>query len=326
MRRIKEPLELMGARVELLGRKGCAPIRVTGGGLRGIEYKLPVASAQVKSCVLLAGMFAQGTTAVTEPKRTRDHTERILRAMGIPLAIKGLTAVVEGSGGAPVNLKSMKCVVPGDFSSASVWLTAAACKEGSDVVVERVGLNPRRTAFLRVLRRMGAEVTVAEQGGSDERALSNADGETLSEREWEPVGSIRVRGGGLCSTEVAGDEIPSLIDELPLVAVAGALAAGKTVIRDAAELRVKESDRISAVCSGLSRLGVRIREKPDGMIIEGPARIRGGVDVESRWDHRIAMALAVAGLVAEKPVRILDSSCVGTSYPDFWGELERLTG
>jgi len=312
MGRIKEPLERMGAGVELLGPGGTAPLLVRGGALTGIRYRLPVASAQVKSCVLLAGLFARGPTTVEEPRRTRDHTERLLEAMGVGVRREGDAITVEGAGPRRPRLAPAARAVPGDFSSAAFWMAAAAAREGCEVRVEGVGLNPGRTAFLEVLRRMGAEVNVAAARGADS--------------EWEPRGDVTVRGGRLDGTEVGGDEIPNLIDELPLVAVLGAMAAGRTVIRDAAELRVKESDRIRAMAAGLAAFGVPVEETPDGMIVSAPAVLRGGGEVHSRGDHRVAMALAVLALAADAPVRVRDVACVDTSYPGFWDDLERLRG
>ena len=310
MGRIKEPLERMGARVSLTGVRGCAPVTVSGGGLRGIEYVLPVASAQVKSCILLAGLFAEGQTTIMEPKPTRDHTELLLRRMGVAIEVKGDAVSLAG----PCDLgkvDGMDWSVPGDFSSGAFWLGAAAPVEGAEVVLEGVGLNPRRSALMDVLGRMGADIEVVVTSGSD---------------AWEREGSIRVRGARLRGTEVGGAEIPNLIDELPVVAVMGALAEGTTVIRDAAELRVKESDRIAAVAAGLRAMGVEVEERPDGMVVHGAACLRGGVEVDSLGDHRIAMAMSVAALSAGEAVRILNTACVATSYPDFWRDLERLAG
>ncbi|MFC1462550.1 3-phosphoshikimate 1-carboxyvinyltransferase [Verrucomicrobiota bacterium] len=313
MTRIKDPLEMMGAKVDLLGGNGCGPVRVSGGTLQGIEYAPPAASAQVKSCVLFAGMFARGETTVIEKKPTRDHTELMLRRLGIEVRIDGLRVSLGGPdhGGAP-DLPALDWDVPGDFSSAAFCLTAAACRPGSDVRIENVGINPRRTAFLDVLRRMGADIEVSAED-------SEGGG-------WEPVGTIRVRGAELAATDVGGLEIPNMIDELPLVAVAAAAAEGVTTICDAAELRVKESDRIAAVASALSVLGVDVKERPDGMVITGRRHFDGGVSVESLGDHRIAMAMAVAGLFADSPVMINGTACTETSYPGFWDDLSRLTG
>ncbi|MDD4871226.1 MAG: 3-phosphoshikimate 1-carboxyvinyltransferase [Kiritimatiellae bacterium] len=318
MKRIKEPLEMMGAAVELLGRNGCAPVRIRGGNLHAIEYKSPVASAQVKSCVLFAGLFANGTTTVVEPKATRDHTEKVLKGTGVPVKCDGLRISLDGYGSGGPKFNGRKWFVPGDFSSAAFWLVAAAASEGSQVTVENVGLNPRRTALLDVLKRMGAEVEV--------RGQANEVGNLEPDINWEPVGTVTVRGRGLKCTEIGGDEIPNLIDELPVVAVAGALADGRTVIRDASELRVKESDRIATMAKGLSALGVKVEEKPDGMIISGKAKIKGGTEVDSKGDHRIAMSMAMLSFFADNPVRIHNVACINTSYPGFWDHLRKLTG
>ncbi len=311
MGRIKEPLERMGARVELLGKDGRAPVRVTGGNLKGIDYAMPVASAQVKSCILLAGLFADGATTVREPQPTRDHTECLFRRLGLPLEEDGTRISLRGFGRPGPALKAQDWKVPGDFSSAAFWLVAAAALPGARVTVREVGLNPRRTALLDVLRRMGADVAVT----ANARSLSP-----------EPCGDASVRGGALRATRVAGVEIPNLIDELPLVAVAGALAGGVTEIRDAKELRVKESDRIACMAANLRAMGVAVTEYEDGMAIRGGGAIRGGVTLDSFGDHRVAMAMAVLALFAERPVTIAPVACVETSYPGFWNHLEELTG
>jgi 3-phosphoshikimate 1-carboxyvinyltransferase len=313
MRRIQEPLRRMGADVELLGPGGCAPVRIRGGRLKGLSHRLPVASAQVKSCLLLAGLFAEGETEVIEPQPTRNHTELLLRAMGADVRTEGLRIVVRGAGGGTPRLKADHWTVPGDFSSAAFWLAAAACREGSEVRLEGVGLNPRRTALLSVLQRMGAEVTTGLTG----------------EAAGEPVGWVAVRGRPLRGTVVAGDEIPNLIDELPVVAVLGALASGDTLIRDAAELRVKESDRIAAMADGLRAMGIETEEYPDGMRVTGLGGSHpppGGTVIDSRGDHRIAMAMAVLALCARKPTTLLNTWGVETSYPCFWDDLNALTG
>lgn len=311
MGRIQAPLEQMGARIELLGEGGCAPVRVTGKALSGMTYALPVASAQVKSCVLLAGLFARGTTTVIEPKPTRDHTEQLMRAMGVPLVADGLSITLDNAAGGPPVLRPGSWRVPGDMSSASFWLAAAATLDGAAVTIEGVGLNSRRTAFLNVLERMGARVEVVPSKGVT---------------EWEPMGDVKVAGGGLTGTVVEGAEIPNLIDELPLVAALGCIARGETVIRDAAELRVKESDRISTMAANLSELGQAVEVTPDGMIVRGGRGIRGGCEVRSHGDHRVAMCMAVLALSADAPVTVLDTDCVATSYPDFWQHLEELGG
>jgi 3-phosphoshikimate 1-carboxyvinyltransferase len=299
----------MGAKLELLGAKGCAPIRISGGNLKGIDYVLPVASAQVKSCILLAGLLAEGPTTVTEPEATRDHTERMLRAMGMKVKTEGKRIALNGSGKDGVRLRAGNWTVPGDFSSAAFWMVAAACREGAEVTIEGVGLNPRRTALLDVLQRMGAIVEVKKQ-----------------DNLWEPIGTVTVKGQRLKGTEVGGEEIPNLIDEIPILAVAGAMADGKTVIRDAAELRVKESDRVATVAKGLAAMGVKVEERPDGMIVSGGSKIKGGVEIDSFDDHRVAMAMSVLALSSHAPVRITKTWCVATSYPTFWKDLQALTG
>ena len=309
MLRIKEPLEQMGARIELLGTNGCAPIRIHGGGLKGIHYTLPVASAQVKSCILLATLFAEGRTLVVETMETRDHTERLLREVGIPVKVEGLCIELEGFGPGGPDIKAHNWQVPGDFSSAAYAMGAVAGRPGWSVTIRNVGLNSRRAALLDVLKRMNAGVDV----------------EILNPKEeGEPIGNVTIRGAELKGTVVEGEEIPKLIDELPLVAVLGALAEGKTVIRDAKELRVKESDRISCMVANLQLLGVPVVEVEDGMEIEGPAELASSAAVRSYGDHRIAMSMAVLGLYAGSPVVVNNIACVDTSYPAFWNDLRKL--
>ncbi len=309
MKRISSPLELMGAKIELTGDRGCAPIKITGGILNGITYSLPMASAQVKSAILLAGLFAKGTTEVIEPKETRDHTEQIFKAMGIPVRIDGLSVSIIGYAGGSIPLTPGNWQVPGDFSSAAFWITAAACRKGATVTIKNVGLNKRRTALVDVLRRMGTDIECIPHDTDN----------------CEPIGNITVKGNQLSGTEISGNEIPNLIDELPLVAVAGALATGKTIISDAAELRVKETDRIATVATNLKKLGVAVEEKADGMIITGPNKINGNITLDSYGDHRIAMAMAVLSQHANAPVQINNTDCIATSYPDFEKDLISLT-
>ncbi len=310
MGRIEEPLERMGAKVDLTGEKGCAPVRVRGTALKAIAYDLPVASAQVKSCILLAGLFAEGETCLRERMPTRDHTERLLNAMGVPVATDGLRVSMRGFGPAGPKMQGARWRIPGDFSSAAFWLVAAAAKEGAEITVRNVGLNPRRIALLDVLRRMGADLTV----------------EPSSSREFvEPAGDIAVRGRTLRGAEIGGAEIPNLIDELPILSVAGALAQGETIIRDAAELRVKESDRIATMAAGLRDMGVEVEEKPDGMRIGGGTAVRPSPTLRSAGDHRIAMSLAILSLFGPEPSSIANVDCVDTSYPEFWAHLARLT-
>lgn len=312
MERIRRPLETMGARLELAGAGGCAPIRITGGALRGAEYRMPVASAQVKSCILLAGLFAEGRTVVYEPRPTRDHTERMLSAMGAPVRVDALRVEIEGP--CRRRLQAGHWKVPGDFSSAAFWFVAAAGTPGAVVRVENVGLNPRRTALIDVLSRMGARVEVS---------AGQADGDPCN--VWEPRGAVTVRGGALRGTTIGGEEIPNLIDELPAVAVLAARARGATHIRGAGELRVKESDRIAGMCRALRAVGSRVEERPDGMVVHGGSSLGGGVAVDSLGDHRLAMAFGVLGLWCAAPLRVDGTACIRTSYPGFVDDLRRLT-
>lgn len=311
MKRIQEPLLQMGAKVELLGPKGCAPVRITGGGLKAIDYTPAVASAQVKSCVLLAGLYAEGVTSVTEVAPTRNHTERLLNAMGVPVVTDGLRVSLRGYGAAGPRLGAGTWRVPGDISSAAFWIVAAAVAPGSSIELRNVGWNPRRNALVKVLQRMGAHIEF----------IQSADASAC-----ETMGTIRVEGRRLHGTEVGGAEIPDLIDELPLVAVAGALASDRTVIRDAAELRVKESDRIRSVVDNMARVGVRVEEKPDGMIVDGGCALRGGVAVDSYGDHRIPMAFSILALHGAGAVEMRDVACVNKSYPAFWDDLKQVGG
>ena len=297
MDRVAEPLRQMGASVA--ARDGrYPPLRISGGTLHGIRYELPVASAQVKSAVLLAGLFASGETEVVELVPTRDHTERMLSGFGVPIRreVHRVTLSPAVPRGGPVD-------VPGDISSAAFLLAAAAASEHSELTVEDVGLNPTRTGVLDVLRTMGASVTT----------------EAVREGPGEPMGTVSVRGGRLRGTTVAGTLIPRVIDELPVLCVLAAVAEGRTVIRDAAELRVKESDRIGVLARGLRALGVAVEERPDGMEITG-GRLREGI-VEAEGDHRIAMAFAVAGLLADGPVTVRGAESVLISFPGFFETL-----
>ncbi|HNX52571.1 MAG TPA: 3-phosphoshikimate 1-carboxyvinyltransferase [Pontiellaceae bacterium] len=310
MGRIKTPLELMGAKLDLTGEKGTLPLTIHGTPLHGICYKLPMASAQVKSCVLLAGLFAEGKTTVIEPRPTRDHTEKLFQLLEIPLHIDGLEITLQGFGPKGPQIAARNLTVPGDFSSAAFWIAAVAARPGATLTVRGVGLNPRRTALLDVLKRMGAliEVEVAEEHG-------------------DPIGTVFVRGAQLRGTEIGGDEIPNLIDELPMLAVTGALAKGKTVIRDAAELRVKESDRIAVTAAHLRAFGVHVDEHPDGMTVHGPAMLHSPDNpLASHGDHRITMSMAMLATFSDAPVKLEQVECVATSYPDFWNHLEQLGG
>lgn len=300
MKRVSDPLGQMGAKITGQGEKICPPLVVEGGSLKSIYYKLPVASAQVKSAVLLAGLFAQGKTTVVEPVATRNHTERLFTHFGIKWLREDDCVSVYG-GQEP---RATDIVVPGDISSAAFWMVAAAATPGSQITLKNVGLNPTRTGVINVLLRMGALITSSE---------THSDG--------EPRGNIIVRGGDLNATVIGGAEIPNVIDELPILAVAGALARGKTLIRDASELRVKETDRIAAVAQNLRAMGVTVTEHPDGMEIEGGAPLRGAT-LQCWHDHRIAMAFLVAGLFAEGTTTIERAECISTSYPGFEHHLD----
>ncbi len=299
MKRVADPLSLMGARVEGQGEKICAPLKITGGPLKAITYTLPVASAQVKSAILLAGMFAPGKTTVIEPVATRNHTERIMSHFGVKWVRDGNAVSVYG-GQAP---KAKDIVVPGDISSAAFWMVAAAASPGEQITLKNVGLNPTRTGVINVLLRMGAHITHSESSG-----------------DGEPRGNIIIKGSELNGTVIGGAEIPNVIDELPILAVAAALARGNTLIKDAQELRVKETDRIAAVAENLRRMGVEVIEYDDGMEIIGGSKLHGAT-ISTYHDHRIAMAFAVAGLFAEGETIVEGSECISTSYPSFERDL-----
>jgi 3-phosphoshikimate 1-carboxyvinyltransferase len=314
MERVAVPLRAMGAAVDLAER-GRPPMVVRGARLHGIDYPLPVASAQVKGAVLLAALQAAGPTRVREPGPSRDHTERLLAWLGVPIAVEpGSVALPAGE---YLPLPGFCLEVPGDFSSAAFFLAAAAVVPGSDVTVAGVGLNHSRTGLLDVLAGMGASVEIDVEHDRPEpigrvRVWSPAAGSTASGAGWP--------GGGLAAVEVGGALVARTIDELPLVAVAATQAEGETVIRDAAELRVKESDRIAVLAAGLRALGGAVEETPDGLVIRGPVRLRGG-RVQAAGDHRMAMAFAVAGLLASGPVTIAGWESTVISYPGFLEDL-----
>lgn len=298
MSRVVKPLQQMGA--QIWGRKGntLAPLAIQGQALKPIHYHSPMASAQVKSCILLAGLNTQGQTTVTEPALSRDHSERMLRAYGAELSIDPDRNSVTITGGA--KLYGQTVIVPGDISSAAFWLVAGAIVPGSDLVVENVGVNPTRTGILEALALMGADIQLENQ----------------REVAGEPVADIRVRSGGLKSCTIAGDIIPRLIDEIPILAVAAAFAEGTTIIRDAEELRVKESDRITVMAQQLNKMGAKITELPDGMEITGGTPLVGA-EVDSHTDHRIAMSLAIAALNAIGTTTIHRAEAAAISYPNF---------
>lgn len=295
MRRVTEPLGAMGARV-LTSETGTPPLRITGArALSGIDYRMPMASAQVKSCLLLAGLYASGRTCVHEPAPTRDHTERMLEGFGYPVERTGDRVCVRGGG----RLRSMALHIPGDLSSAAMLMVGAAIAPGSDLLIEGVGVNPTRSGVIEILRMMGAEVTL----GRERQAGA------------EPVADIRVRARPLRGVDISPAQVPLAIDELPVLLIAAACAQGETTLSGAAELRVKESDRIAALAGGLTRLGVRATATPDGMSVHGGA-LTGG-RIESHGDHRIAMAFAVAALRASAPIVVEDCANVDTSFPGF---------
>lgn len=305
MGRIITPLAEMGAQFETKGAKpGCAPLHITGGELTPITYEMPMASAQVKSAILLAGLFAPGTTTVIQPAINRDHTERLLNSFGVSVETEGNTISIAGG----QKVQAHDLVVPGDISSAAFWIVAAAAAPGSQLTISNVGLNPTRTALLDVLIRMGADIKVH---------LENEDG-------GEPRGRIEITGGRLQGTEVLRDEVPNLIDEVPILAVAGALAGGRMTIRNAAELRVKETDRIETTAKNLRLMGGEVEEFEDGMIITGGQTLKGAI-LDSYGDHRIAMAFTIAGLLAGGgETTIENTACVATSYPTFAEHLKTL--
>ena len=303
MSRVVNPLRQMGA--EIWGRKGntVAPLAVQGQVLRPIHYHSPVASAQVKSCVLLAGLMAEGATTVTEPARSRDHSERMLAAFGADIAIEPETRSATVIG--PAQLQGQHVVVPGDISSAAFWIVAAAIVPDSELVIENIGVNPTRTGILDALAQMEADITLENQ-----RQVAG-----------EPVADLRVRSSQLKGCQIGGDLIPRLIDEVPILAVAATFAEGKTIVQDAEELRVKESDRIAVMAQQLNQMGAKVTERPDGMEIIGSTPLQGA-EVDSHTDHRIAMSLAIAALGASGATTIERAEAASISYPDFVDTLQ----
>ncbi len=307
MSRVVGPLEQMGAKI--WGRDGgkFAPLAVQGQHLNPTHYHSPIASAQVKSCILLAGLFTEGETTVTEPALSRDHSERMLRAFGAELTLDPQTCSVTVKG--PAMLTGQTVVVPGDISSAAFWLVAGSIVPGSDLVVENVGINPTRTGVLDALWEMNADITL-----ENERDVAG-----------EPVADLRVRHSVLKACQISGSLIPRLIDEIPILAVAAVFARGKTIIKDAAELRVKESDRLAVTATQLNRMGARVTEYEDGLEITGGTPLIG-TEVESHDDHRIAMSLAIAALMASGTTTILGAEAAAISYPEFIHTLKLAIG
>lgn len=302
MKRIMTPLQAMGADIVSLRNNGCAPLRITGHPLHGIHYQSPVASAQVKSCVLLAGMYADAPTSVTEPVLSRNHTEIMLNYFGADVTSQGTTASILPE---PA-LTGREIRVPGDISSAAYFIAAGLLTPDSEILLKNVGINPTRDGLLRVCKDMSADIT-----------LLNVS------TEGEPTADLLIRTSSLHGTEVKGEIIPSLIDEIPMIAVMAAFAEGTTVIRDAHELKVKESDRIAVVTENLKRMGADITSTDDGMIIHG-GRPLHGAEIDSHLDHRIAMSFAVAGTICDGPMTIKGGECVNISYPEFYNDLYRL--
>jgi 3-phosphoshikimate 1-carboxyvinyltransferase len=307
MGRVINPLTQMGAVISGRADNTLAPLVFHGGSLHGSSYDMPVASAQLKSCLLLAGLRADGTTKLTQPAESRDHTERMFSAMGVNLTKSGLDLVLE-----PSELETLDVEIPGDISSAAFWMVAGVCHPDAELLIKNVGINPTRAGIITALQMMGANITLV-----DEREVAG-----------EPVADVLVRTSELKGIELSGDIVPLLIDEIPVIAVAAALAEGETIIRNAAELRVKESDRIQASISWLNGAGVDAVGTADGMIVPGGGSIGGG-QFQSYDDHRLAMSLGVAGLISTEPITILDPDVAGISYPSYWaiiGELGGLVG
>ena len=290
----------MRAEITSIRDNGCAPLRIHGQKLHGIAYTSKVASAQVKSCILLAGLYADGTTSVTEPYLSRNHTEIMLTHFGADITSKGTTATVTPG----KDLHAQEIIVPGDISSAAYFIAAALMVPDSEILIKNVGINPTRDGILHVCRAMGADLTLLN----------------VKEDEGEPVADLLVSASSLHGTSVEGNLIPALIDEIPMIAVMAAFANGQTVIRDAAELKVKESDRIATVTAGLRAMGCDITPTDDGMIIRGGKTLHGA-EIDSYLDHRIAMSFAVAALAADGVTSIKDADCVKISYPNFYDDL-----
>jgi len=302
MERITVPLTLMGSHIQ--AEAGHAPLTIQGRPLQGIRYTLPVASAQVKSAILLAGLFAQGTTTVVDDAHTRDHTERMLKATGVAIVQSGSSVSIKGL----QRPQPFHIDVPGDVSTAS-FLLAGAALSGGDVVARRVGLNPGRTGFLDVLRRMGARVTITD----------------VTDHMGEPVGDVRVQAGDFSAIDVHEREIPGVVDEIPLVALLATQAQGRTVVRGAAELRLKESDRLRATTLTLRSMGACVDETADGLEITGPTRLHG-TTVSANGDHRMAMMLGVAGTIADGETIIHDAGVAAVSFPGYRETMNRLGG
>jgi len=301
MTRIIQPLTLMGAKIE--SNNGKAPLKIKGGKLKGIKYKSPIASAQVKSSLLLAGLYASGKTSIEEPFQSRDHTERMLSHFGVAVKKNNLKIEING----PVEFMASSINVPGDISSAAFFMVAASIVPGSKILIPGVGINPTRKSIIDVLKKMGAKIKE----------------ENKREENLEPTADITVESSQLRSIKISGAVIPGIIDEIPILAVAATQAEGETIIRNARELRFKESDRIKTVTKNLRKMGAKLEELDDGFIIPGPQKLKGAV-VESFGDHRIAIAFSIAGLIAEGETTIRETECVEISFPGFFETLTKL--
>ncbi|MBF0552973.1 MAG: 3-phosphoshikimate 1-carboxyvinyltransferase [Nitrospirae bacterium] len=306
MYRVIEPLDAMGARISARSGKRYLPMSIKGGGLKAITYKMPVASAQVKSAIILAGLFAEGDTVIEEPLKSRDHTERMLTAYGVDVDTKGLRVTVTGGS----ELTACDITIPGDISSAAFFIAGVLMVEGSELLIKDVGLNPTRHGFIEMIKRMGADVKVL-----DKKVVSG-----------ESTGSLLCKySDKLKAIKLTKEDIPSMIDEFPILCVLAARATGVTEIRGARELRVKESDRISSIVTELRKMGAKIEEYDDGVAIEGPVALNSCNSLQSYGDHRIAMALSIAAISAEGESVIHGTDAVGISYPEFYDTLEMLT-
>lgn len=303
MKRIIDPLALMGAQINSIRDNGCAPLRITGSKLTGIHYKSPVSSAQVKSSILLAGLYANGQTHVTEPYISRNHTELMFQQFGIPIQTVGTTATVS-----PVTeIYSCDIEVPGDISSAAYFIAAGLLVPNSEMMIRNVGINPTRAGIIQVCKDMGGDITL----------------ENIRQNGHEPVADILVRTSPLKGITIEGSIIPTLIDEIPIIAILAAYADGETIIKDASELKVKESNRIDVMVHHLSLMGANITGTEDGMIIHGVEQLQGAI-IDSKMDHRIAMSFAIAGIMAQGETHIIDADCVNISYPGFYNQIEEL--
>lgn len=309
MRRIMTPLTQMGANIISIQQNDCAPLHIAPGALHGISYQSPVASAQVKSAILLAGLYADAKTSVTEPALSRNHTELMLAGFGAPITSR---VHQDGTATATVhpcdNLYAQDICVPGDISSAAYFIAAALLVPDSELLIRNVGINPTRAGFLDVCHAMGADITLLNR----------------SSEGGEPHADLLVKSSSLNGTTIGGKLIPTLIDEIPMIAVMAALAEGTTIIKDAAELKVKETNRIDTVCTNLKAMGIKVTPTDDGMIIEGGTGLKGA-HIQSFLDHRIAMAFSIAGLIAQGETTLSDSQCVVVSYPEFFSTLDKIS-